>query len=111
MSFHQALNLILKLDEAAIGCTRDILRQRDFLDRLSEIPWVVPTFVVIKGEDIVVKFCNPSRWKELSKETSSKILPCGDGSFWKTLVASLIAKRKFKINADAFFLCFHRQGQ
>ncbi|GJW28734.1 hypothetical protein Tco_0045609 [Tanacetum coccineum] len=26
---------------------------------------------------------NPSRWKELSKETSSKILPCGDGSCWK----------------------------
>ncbi|GJW47819.1 hypothetical protein Tco_0079465 [Tanacetum coccineum] len=39
-----------------------------------------------------------SQWKELSKETSSKILPCGDGSFWKTykLVASLIAKGKLK---------------
>ncbi|GKF88887.1 hypothetical protein Tco_0262850, partial [Tanacetum coccineum] len=34
--------------------------------------------------DIVAKFCGPSRWKELSKETSSKILPCGDGSCWKT---------------------------
>nr|GEX28904.1 putative retrotransposon Ty1-copia subclass protein [Tanacetum cinerariifolium] len=30
-------------------------------------------------------FLYPSRWKELSKETSSKILPCGDGSRWKTL--------------------------
>nr|GEW37101.1 hypothetical protein [Tanacetum cinerariifolium] len=38
MSFHQALNLILKLDEAAVGCTQDILRKRDCLDRLSEIP-------------------------------------------------------------------------
>ncbi|GJR90530.1 hypothetical protein Tco_0214541 [Tanacetum coccineum] len=37
MSFHQALDLILKLDEAAVGCTRDILRQRDCMYRLSEI--------------------------------------------------------------------------
>ncbi|GKE57712.1 hypothetical protein Tco_1496897 [Tanacetum coccineum] len=50
MSFLQALNLILELDEAAVGCTKDILRQRDCRDWLSEIPWVVPTFVVIKGE-------------------------------------------------------------
>nr|GEY25151.1 hypothetical protein [Tanacetum cinerariifolium] len=36
--------------------------------------------------------------KELSKETSSKILPCGDGSCWKTfkLIASLIKKGKLK---------------
>nr|GFC41268.1 hypothetical protein [Tanacetum cinerariifolium] len=41
---------------------------------------------------------SPSRWKELSKETSSKILPCGDGTYWKTfkLIASLIAKGKLK---------------
>ncbi|GJW46965.1 hypothetical protein Tco_0078611 [Tanacetum coccineum] len=32
---------------------------------------------------VIVEFCSPSRWKELSKETSSKILPCGDGSCWK----------------------------
>nr|GFB61076.1 reverse transcriptase domain-containing protein [Tanacetum cinerariifolium] len=30
--------------------------------------------------DIIAEFCGPSRWKELSKETRSKILPCGDGS-------------------------------
>ncbi|GKG34873.1 hypothetical protein Tco_0437569 [Tanacetum coccineum] len=37
-------------------------------------------------------FLDPSRWKELSKETSSKIFPCGDGSCWKTFkpVASSI---------------------
>ncbi|GKA34407.1 hypothetical protein Tco_0720836 [Tanacetum coccineum] len=34
----QALNLILELDEAAVGCTQDILRQRDFLNWLREIP-------------------------------------------------------------------------
>ncbi|GKA04849.1 hypothetical protein Tco_0683969 [Tanacetum coccineum] len=35
----------------------------------------------------------PSRWKELSKESGSKILPCGDGSCWKAFkpVASLTA--------------------
>nr|GEU68382.1 hypothetical protein [Tanacetum cinerariifolium] len=43
-------------------------------------------------------FLDPSRWKEMSKETSSKILPCGDRSCWKTFkpIVSLIAKRKLK---------------
>nr|GEV63284.1 reverse transcriptase domain-containing protein [Tanacetum cinerariifolium] len=50
VSFHQALNLIFKLDEAVVGCTQD-MRQRDCLDRLSEIPWVILTFVVIEGEN------------------------------------------------------------
>nr|GEU42660.1 hypothetical protein [Tanacetum cinerariifolium] len=50
-SFHQESNLILELDEAAVECTRDILGQRDYLDQRSQIPWVVPTFVVIKGEN------------------------------------------------------------
>ncbi|GJY81037.1 hypothetical protein Tco_0493788 [Tanacetum coccineum] len=35
-------------------------------------------------EDIITEFCGPSLWKELSKESGSKILPCGDGSCWKT---------------------------
>ncbi|GJT81442.1 hypothetical protein Tco_1055784 [Tanacetum coccineum] len=48
--FPQELDLIFELDEAAVGCTRDILRQSDCLDRLSEIPWVVPNFIVIEGE-------------------------------------------------------------
>ncbi|GJV22506.1 hypothetical protein Tco_1371526 [Tanacetum coccineum] len=84
----------------------DILRQSDCLDQLSKIPWVVSTFVVIEGErfsmmllehhDVIAKFYGPSRWKELSKEASNKILLCGDGSFWKTFnpIASLIAKGK-----------------
>ncbi|GKF98413.1 hypothetical protein Tco_0297196, partial [Tanacetum coccineum] len=48
--------------------------------------------------DIVAEFCGPSRWKELSKESGSKILPCGDGSCWKKFkpIASLIAKGKLK---------------
>ncbi|GKE00515.1 hypothetical protein Tco_1388498 [Tanacetum coccineum] len=41
---------------------------------------------------------SPSRWKELSKKTSSDILPSRDGSCGKTFkpVASLIAKEKLK---------------
>ncbi|GJT06417.1 hypothetical protein Tco_0840879 [Tanacetum coccineum] len=41
---------------------------------------------------------SPSRWKELSKETVSKILPSGDGSCRKTFmpISSLIAKGKLK---------------
>nr|GEV04682.1 integrase, catalytic region, zinc finger, CCHC-type, peptidase aspartic, catalytic [Tanacetum cinerariifolium] len=35
--------------------------------------------------DVMMRdFLHPSWWKELIKETSSKILPCGDGSCWKT---------------------------
>nr|GFA30221.1 hypothetical protein [Tanacetum cinerariifolium] len=33
-----------------------------------------------KSIDIIKEFCSPSQWKELSKEMSSKILPCVDGS-------------------------------
>nr|GEX75598.1 hypothetical protein [Tanacetum cinerariifolium] len=47
--------------------------------------------MVIKDLDLKPKvdammrdFLDPSRWKELSKEMSNKILPCGDGSSWKT---------------------------
>ncbi|GKC56793.1 hypothetical protein Tco_1084391 [Tanacetum coccineum] len=48
------------------------------------------------GADVIPDFCSPSRWKELSKETSSKILPGGDGSCWKMFkpIASLTAKEK-----------------
>ncbi|GJZ62433.1 hypothetical protein Tco_0618570 [Tanacetum coccineum] len=61
--------------------------------------------MVIKDLDLVLKinammrdFLDPSRWKELSKKTRSKILPGGDGSCRKTFkpIASLIAKGKLK---------------
>ncbi|GJV88243.1 hypothetical protein Tco_1532181 [Tanacetum coccineum] len=41
---------------------------------------------------------SPSQWKELSKETSSKILPSGDGSRREALKpnASLVSKGKLK---------------
>nr|GEV56761.1 hypothetical protein [Tanacetum cinerariifolium] len=58
VGFYQALDLMFELDEAAIGCTRDILRQRDYLDRLREIYWVIPIFIIIEGEvlsDMVIK--------------------------------------------------------
>ncbi|GJZ26010.1 hypothetical protein Tco_0570263 [Tanacetum coccineum] len=47
----------------------------------------------LEPKDIVAEFYGPSWWKELSKESGSKILPCGDGSCWKTFkpIASLIA--------------------
>ncbi|GJY72772.1 putative reverse transcriptase domain-containing protein [Tanacetum coccineum] len=61
-----------------------------FRERLS--------LMLSEHQDVVTEFYSPSRWKELSKETSSKILLCGDGSCWKTfkLIASLIAKGKLK---------------
>ncbi|GJY80247.1 hypothetical protein Tco_0492998 [Tanacetum coccineum] len=52
----------------------------------------------LKVDAIMRDFLVPSWWKELSKEMSSKILSCGDGSCWKTFkpIASLIAKGKLK---------------
>nr|GEY66523.1 hypothetical protein [Tanacetum cinerariifolium] len=117
MSFHQALDLIFKLNETTVGCIRDILRKTDFLDRFSKVSWVIPTFVVIEGEvlykiNMVIKdldlepkidimmmdFLNPSQWKELSKEMGSEILPSGDGSREETFkpISRLIAKEKLK---------------
>nr|GEV25035.1 hypothetical protein [Tanacetum cinerariifolium] len=47
---------------------------------------------------IIAEFCGPSWWKGLSKETSSKILPFGDGSCRMAFkpISSLIAKGKLK---------------
>ncbi|GKB39823.1 hypothetical protein Tco_0884765 [Tanacetum coccineum] len=47
----------------------------------------------LEPKDIIAEFCGPSRWKELSKESGSKILPCGDESCRKAFkpIASLIA--------------------
>nr|GEW62515.1 zinc finger, CCHC-type [Tanacetum cinerariifolium] len=123
MSFHPTLNLILELDKAAVGCTQDILRQRDCLDQLSEVPWVVLTFVVTEGEvngsscdgiDMVIKNLDLEPKVDammrdfLYKETSTKILPCGDGSCWKTFkpVVSLIAKGKLKQTHARSFAVF-----
>nr|GEU57305.1 hypothetical protein [Tanacetum cinerariifolium] len=59
-------------------------------------------------EDHCRSHMSPSRWKELSKETSSKILSFGDGSYWKTFkpIASLIAKGKLKKTQARSFAIF-----
>nr|GEV96902.1 hypothetical protein [Tanacetum cinerariifolium] len=46
-----------------------------------------------KVDAMMRDFLDPSRWKELSKESGSKILPCRDGSCWKAFNpnATLIA--------------------
>ncbi|GKC56958.1 hypothetical protein Tco_1084556 [Tanacetum coccineum] len=48
--------------------------------------------MLLEHQDVITEFCSPFRWKELSKEMSSKILPCGDGSCWKMIkpISSLI---------------------
>nr|GEY48791.1 DNA-directed DNA polymerase [Tanacetum cinerariifolium] len=50
--------------------------------------------MLLEHQDIFAGICGPSRWKELSKKSGSKILPCGDGSCWNTFkpIASLTAK-------------------
>nr|GEU42939.1 reverse transcriptase domain-containing protein [Tanacetum cinerariifolium] len=106
MSFHQVLDLIFELDEMKLTTGR-------VTDGLScgETDMVIKD-LDLEPKDVITEFYAPSRWKELSKETSSKILPCGDGSCWKTfkLVASLIVKGKIDINACAFFLYLQHQG-
>ncbi|GJY99713.1 hypothetical protein Tco_0517143 [Tanacetum coccineum] len=50
--------------------------------------------MLLEHQGVITEFSSPFRWKELSKETGSKILPSGDGSCWKTFkpIASLIPK-------------------
>ncbi|GJX47077.1 hypothetical protein Tco_0272267 [Tanacetum coccineum] len=50
----------------------------------------------------VFGFRSPSRWKELSKDMGSEILPGRDGSCGKTFkpITSLITKGKFEINVE-----------
>nr|GEV34528.1 hypothetical protein [Tanacetum cinerariifolium] len=56
------------------------------------------SMMLLEHQDIVAEFCDPSRQKELSKESGSKILARGDGSCWKEFkpIAGLIAKGKLK---------------
>ncbi|GJY81496.1 RNA-directed DNA polymerase, eukaryota, partial [Tanacetum coccineum] len=58
------------------------------------------TLVLLGYQDVITKFRSHSRWKELSKETISEILPNGDGSRREMLkpTASLILKEKLKPN-------------
>ncbi|GJU46268.1 hypothetical protein Tco_1203534 [Tanacetum coccineum] len=77
--FHQALDLMFELDEVAVRCTRDILRQRDFLDRIREIPWVVSTFVVIEGE------VNPATRQTIDQSTGGKLRDRNARDSWALL--------------------------
>ncbi|GKG03471.1 hypothetical protein Tco_0311107, partial [Tanacetum coccineum] len=61
---------------------------------LPPVEWsMIFSMMLLEHQDIIAEFCGPSRWKELSKESGSKILPCGDGSCWKAFkpIASLTA--------------------
>nr|GEV88771.1 hypothetical protein [Tanacetum cinerariifolium] len=95
MSFHQALDLIFELNEAAVRCSQDIFRARSSNNAQDSLAFVTKLTTgrlvngsSYKGSDMVIKyldlepkidamtrdFLDPYWWKELSKETSSKIL-------------------------------------
>nr|GFB15257.1 hypothetical protein [Tanacetum cinerariifolium] len=83
MSFHQVLDLILELDGGGFfGVSVKKLATGRLVNGSScdEIDMVIKD-LYLEPKDIVAKFYGSSRWKELCKETSSKILPCGDGSY------------------------------
>nr|GEW97763.1 ribonuclease H-like domain-containing protein [Tanacetum cinerariifolium] len=99
MSFHQALDLIFELDEATVGCTRDILSRLIDGSSCSGIDFVINDLDFEPNIDAIMReFLDPSRWKELSKEMSSTILLCGDRSCRKNFkpIAGLIVKEKLK---------------
>ncbi|GKE50838.1 hypothetical protein Tco_1485994, partial [Tanacetum coccineum] len=51
---------------------------RDFLELVLETSPCFKerfTLMLLEHQDVILEFRSPSRWKELSKETSSKILP------------------------------------
>ncbi|GJT43260.1 hypothetical protein Tco_0951975 [Tanacetum coccineum] len=55
----------------------------------------------LEPKDVIAEFCGPSRWKELSKESGSKILPCGDGSCWKAFkIMSSITAQQAKLDLE-----------
>ncbi|GKB69042.1 hypothetical protein Tco_0930454, partial [Tanacetum coccineum] len=62
----------------------------------SSCDWIDMRFsmILLEHQDIVAEFYDPFWWKELSKESGSETLPCGDGSCRKAFkpIASLIAK-------------------
>nr|GEV01942.1 protein DETOXIFICATION 54 [Tanacetum cinerariifolium] len=63
--------------------------------------------------DIIAEFYGPSRWKELIKETSSKILPCGDRSCWKTSSESTSFKKSLRCwfgSSDRGWMVSDRRG-
>ncbi|GKA74956.1 hypothetical protein Tco_0781334 [Tanacetum coccineum] len=70
------------------------------------------TLMLREHQDVISEFRSPPRWKELSKETGSKILPSGDGSCRKTFkpIASFDSERKIEINAGASFPYLQHQG-
>nr|GEZ84794.1 hypothetical protein [Tanacetum cinerariifolium] len=106
MSLHQALDSIFKLDETTVGCIRDIIWQRNCLDRFSQVSWVIPSFVVIEDDHKRFGLGAKDRYhdeglfeqKQLSKEMGSEILPSLDGSREKTFkpIDSLITMGKLK---------------
>nr|GEU42507.1 reverse transcriptase domain-containing protein [Tanacetum cinerariifolium] len=123
MSSYHTLDLIFELDETTVRWTRDIMRHRDSLDRFSEISWLATGHLVngspcdridmiIENLDMEPKIDamvrdfleSPSRWKELRKEMSSKILASGDGSRRKTLklIASLIRNEHLQTKLEYF---------
>ncbi|GJX16324.1 hypothetical protein Tco_0217156 [Tanacetum coccineum] len=81
----------LDLEPKIDTMVRDFLRKSFKWSSMLRIE--IFSMMLLEHQDIIVEFCGPSRWKKLSKESGSKILPCGDGSCWKTfnLIASLIA--------------------
>ncbi|GJW13170.1 hypothetical protein Tco_0017303 [Tanacetum coccineum] len=105
-SLPRAVNLTLNMNGDMIKENLDLklaidAMMRDFLDEVLEMSPCFRkrfTLMLLEYQDVILEFCSPSQWKELCEETSSKILPGGDGSCRKTFkaVASLIAKGKLK---------------
>nr|GEX90577.1 hypothetical protein [Tanacetum cinerariifolium] len=111
------VRLNFELDETMVRCTRDIMRCRDSLDQFSKVSWLA-TGCLVNGSpcgriDMIIEDLDlepkidamardflesPYRWKELSKETSSKILPSRDGSRREMFkpITSLVLKGKLK---------------
>ncbi|GJV62965.1 hypothetical protein Tco_1473793 [Tanacetum coccineum] len=94
-----AVNLALKIKGDMIIKILDLkptidAMMRDFLEVLRSFPVErIERFLCIEVTKLTTEgrlrpryslrsYCS-SRWKELSKELGSKILPCGDGSCWK----------------------------
>ncbi|GJT41509.1 retrovirus-related pol polyprotein from transposon TNT 1-94 [Tanacetum coccineum] len=81
--------LVLIADFSAAGAVNLALKMKqDMIIKNLDLKLMI--------DAMIRDFLYPSWWKELSKETSSKILPCGDGSYWKSSSESTSFKKSLR---------------
>nr|GEZ03821.1 hypothetical protein [Tanacetum cinerariifolium] len=112
VGFHQVLDLMFKLEEAVVRGFLGAFILEFAAGSAVNLALNMKGYMIIENLNlkptIDAMMKDSLEQKELSKELSSKILPCGDGSCWKMFkpIASLIRKGILKkMLACSFPIC------